>query len=91
LILIGDVLLSSTDTILIEGKKASMESLGDSGPKIPDAALNLPIVKVLCGHRTKAKRVVKEESEDEASVESESSKEEEDDDDEESEEGESSE
>jgi hypothetical protein len=89
--LVGDVLISSTDTVYVEGKKAPIETLADIGPKIPDAALNYPLVKILCGHRTKAKRVVKEESEEEASVDSESSKEEEEEEDEEeSEEGESS-
>ena len=91
LILVGDVLLSSTDTILLAGKKVSMDHLPDAGPKIPDAATTLPLVKILCGHRTKAKRVVKEESEDEASVHSDLSNDEEDeDDDDESEAAESS-
>lgn len=89
--LVGDVLLSSSDTIFLADKKVSMDKLPDAGPKIPEAASTLPLVKILCGHRTKAKRVVKDESEDEASVHSElSNDEEEEEDDDESETAESS-
>jgi hypothetical protein len=74
--LVGEVLVADDDKFTLNGKSVKVDELRKiPNPQVPDAAVIGPLVKMLCG--VKSKKKAKEESDEEEEPEKEESEEEE--------------